>query len=100
MCFTCGGPLNTSSVSSPAKPFSLVAKGTLCQALKVSRWIQDCQAVVKGQDEPEAFSASSTSPNSPQVFDGAFGARPARSEERRVGIEAVSTGRYRWSPSQ
>src|SRR3546814_7046883 len=94
MCFTCGGPLNTSSVSSPAKPFSLVAKGTLCQALKVSRSLQDCQAVVKGQDEPEAFSASSTSPNSPQAFGGAFGSRPAcskasRSEEHTSELQSL-----------
>ena len=46
MCCTCSGELIVNSVSMPAKPFSLVPIGTLCQALKFSMCIQDGQPVV------------------------------------------------------
>src|SRR3546814_20221998 len=39
-------------------------------------------------------------PPAPRSVDGPRGPLPARSDERRGGKECVSTGRYRWSPSQ
>src|SRR3546814_11032276 len=41
-------------------------------------------------------------PSPLSAHNGFFGSKPfsqARSEERRVGKECVSTGRFRWSPN-
>src|ERR1022692_1414608 len=77
MCRTCTGPLNVSLVSSPPKPFSLVPKGMLCHALKLSNWTHDCQPVVNPQDMPAALSFSAATPTSGQVFGGLLGSSPA-----------------------
>src|SRR5689334_10064051 len=77
MCRTCNGELISNWVSSPAMPFTLVAIGTLCQALKFSIWVQVIQAAVKPQAAPAPrifFAASNTSG---QVFGGFEGSSPA-----------------------
>src|ERR1035437_1702399 len=69
--------LNTSLVFMPPKPFWLLAKGTLCQALMDSSCTQVCQAVVNGQAMPASLSLSASSSTSSQVLGGLFGSRPA-----------------------
>src|SRR5512146_1414921 len=77
MCFTCTGPLNSSRVPRPPKPFCSVANGTLCQALKLSSCTHDCQPVVNAHGAPEAFSFSIAGSISSHVFGGLFGSSPA-----------------------
>ena len=77
MCFTCTGPLNSIRVPRPPKPFSCVANGTLCQALKLSSCTHDCQPVVNAHEAPDAFSFAAASPTSGHVFGGLAGSRPA-----------------------
>src|SRR5512142_1622742 len=77
MCFTCTGPLNSSRVLRPPKPFCCVANGTLCHALKLSSWTQDCHPVVNAHGAPDAFSFSIACAISGHVFGGLFGSRPA-----------------------
>jgi hypothetical protein len=68
MCLTWSELLKANSVSNPAKPFSLVAKGTLCQELKFSSMDQDCQPMVKPHSAPpEAMILLENSPISSQV---------------------------------
>ena len=93
MCLTCSGLLKTNSVSSPAKPFSLVAKGTLCQALKFSSMDHDCQPMVKPHSAPpEAMIFFENSPISSQV-SGAR-SRPAFSKaflfQNTTGVEELN----------
>src|SRR5258708_12713484 len=77
MCVTCTGPLNSSRVPGPPRPFSCEANGTLCQALKLSSWTHDCQPVVKPHAAPDALSFAAACSTSGQVFGGLFGSRPA-----------------------
>ena len=74
---TCSGPLNASRASVPPKPLFFVANSTLCQAEKLSSWVQPCQEVVSGQAMPLAFSLAAASVTSGQVVGGLFGSRPA-----------------------
>ena len=57
---TNSGPLNSSRASVPPKPLALVANSVLCQAEKLSSWVQPCQEVVSGQALPLAFRSSSS----------------------------------------
>jgi hypothetical protein len=67
-----------SSVSKPAKPFSLVAKGTLCSAERFSSCTHEGQPVVKPQvAPPAAMILRAASASSGQVCGGALGSRPA-----------------------
>src|SRR6185437_11410156 len=77
MCMVCTGPLNSSFVPRPPKPFCIVAKGTLCHALKLSSCTHDCQPVVNGHGAPEALSFSIAGSISSHVFGGVFGSSPA-----------------------
>ncbi len=77
MCMVCTGPLNSSRVPRPPKPFCSVANGTLCQALKLSSWTHDCQPVVKAHGTPAALSLSAYWISSGQVAGGFSGSRPA-----------------------
>src|SRR5436190_458028 len=77
MCLTCRGELIWNCASKPAIPFSRVAIGTLCQALKFSICSHEGQLVVYGQACPEAFSLSAMTRNSFHVFGGLVGSRPA-----------------------
>src|ERR1700704_2415565 len=77
MCLTWTGPLNCSRVPTPPRPFSSVANGTLCQALKLSSWTHDCQPVVNPQVAPDALSFAAACSTSGQVFGGLAGSRPA-----------------------
>src|SRR5205823_12282802 len=74
------GPLNTSFASEPAKPFSLVRYGWLCQAEKLSSCVHTCQPVVNGQAWPEALSLAIAATTSGQVCGGRFGSSPAFSK--------------------
>ena len=81
MCLTCSGPLNTSLGSLPAKPFSLVANGTLCQAEKLSNCTHDCHPVVNPQAAaPAALIFAAAAITSGQVAGARFGSRPAFSK--------------------
>src|ERR687888_131763 len=77
MCLTWTGPLNTSLASGPAKPFSLVRNGTLCQAEKLSSCVQVCQAVVNGHATPAALSLAIAATTSGHVCGARLGSRPA-----------------------
>src|SRR5207344_3557157 len=74
---TCTGPLNTSLASGPAKPFSLVRNGWLCQAEKLSSCVHVCQPVVNGQACPDALSLAIAATTSGQVCGARFGSSPA-----------------------
>jgi hypothetical protein len=65
---TCTGPLNTSLASEPAKPFSLVRNGTLCQAEKLSSCVHVCQPVVNGHACPDALSLAIAATTSGHVW--------------------------------
>src|SRR5689334_12287699 len=73
----CSGGLNASRVSSPPKPLFLVAKRVLCQAEKLSSWVQLIQLVVYGHLWPLAFSLAAASATSGQVVGGLSGSSPA-----------------------
>src|SRR4051812_2481112 len=77
---TCSGPLNTSFASEPAKPFSFVRYGWLCQAEKLSSCVQTCQPVVNGHACPDALSFAMAPTTSGHVCGGRFGSRPAFSK--------------------
>src|SRR5437588_1683028 len=77
---TCVGPLNTSLASEPAKPFSLVRYGRLCQVEKLSSCVHTCQPVVNGHAWPDAFSFAMAATTSGQVCGARFGSRPAFSK--------------------
>src|SRR5579859_8116767 len=77
ICRTCRGSLNVNRVSVPARPFSLVPIGMLCQAAKFSMWIHDGQLVVYTHACPAARSLSASARNSFHVFGGLFGSSPA-----------------------
>src|SRR5207247_5230128 len=74
---TCVGLLTASRVSSPPKPLRLVANSTLCQAEKLSSWVQLTQLVVNGHLWPLALSLAAASATSGQVLGGLSGSRPA-----------------------
>src|SRR6187549_2193918 len=74
---TCSGLLNARRVSRPPKPLFLVAYRTLCQAEKLSSWVQLIQLVVNGHLWPDAFSLAAASATSGQVLGGFSGSRPA-----------------------
>src|SRR5207247_5718822 len=61
---TCSGVLKASRVSSPPKPLRLVANSTLCQAEKLSSWVQLTQLVVNGHLWPLALSLAAASATS------------------------------------
>src|SRR5947209_4357521 len=71
------GLLNSSTVSSPSRPFALLASGRLCQALKFSICAQLTQAEVKPQGRPAARNFFAASKVSGQVFGGLSGSSPA-----------------------
>src|ERR1700694_328332 len=70
------GPLNTSLASEPEKPLSLVRKGTLCQAEKLSSCVHVCQPVVNGQACPEALSLAIAATTSGHVCGARLGSSP------------------------
>ena len=74
---TCSGPLKTSRVSVPPKPLPLVANSVLCQAEKLSSWVQLTQLVVNGHLWPLAFSLAAARATSAQVVGGLSASRPA-----------------------
>jgi hypothetical protein len=74
---TCRGELTFMRASSPARPFCLVANSTLCQAEKLSSWVQPCQAVVNGHLWPLAFSYAAAATTTGQVLGAFSGSRPA-----------------------
>jgi hypothetical protein len=74
---TCSGEVMLSRVSMPLKPLRLVANSTLCQAEKLSSWVQLCQVVVNGHLWPLALSLAAASASSGQVLGGELGSRPA-----------------------
>ena len=61
----------------PRRPFCLLANSTLCQAEKLSSWVQLIQLVVNGHAWPLAFSLAAASVTSGQVVGALFGSRPA-----------------------
>src|SRR5258708_34238281 len=71
------GVLNLSSVSTPSRPFALVANGRLCQALNCSICVQVIQAGTTAQFAPPAFSFLAAAKVSGQVFGGFSGSSPA-----------------------
>src|ERR1700694_4312415 len=77
ICRVWTGPLTASSASAPEKPFSLVRKGTLCQAEKLSSCVHVCQPVVNGQACPEALSFAIAATTSGQVCGARLGSSPA-----------------------
>ena len=74
---TCSGELKVRRASVPRMPLPLVANSTLCQAEKLSSWVQLTQLVVNGHLWPLAFSLAAASVTSGQVFGGFSGSRPA-----------------------
>ena len=74
---TCSGVVTFSRAFRPVKPLRWVANSTLCQAEKLSSWVQLCQAVVKGHLWPLALSKAAARASSGQVFGGVFGSSPA-----------------------
>src|SRR5690348_769590 len=77
MCRVWTGPLKTSLGSFPAKPFCSVANGTLCQALKLSSCVHDCQPVVNGHATPAALSFAMSATTACHVTGGLFASMPA-----------------------
>src|SRR5215475_1970785 len=77
MCRTCSGVLKASRVSSPPKPLFLVANSVLCQAEKLSSWVQLIQLVVNGHLCPLALSLAAANATSGHVFGGVSGSSPA-----------------------
>src|ERR1700693_3129196 len=77
MCLIWRGLLNTSLASAPPNPFSLVRKGTLCHAEKLSSWVHVCQPVVNGQACPEALSFAIAPTTSGHVCGARLGSSPA-----------------------
>src|SRR5215472_868069 len=72
------GPLNSSLGSVPANPFCSEAKGTLCQALKLSSCVHDCQPVVNAQGVAfEALILAIAATTACHVNGGWLGSRPA-----------------------
>ena len=74
---TCSGVLIASRVSMPPKPLFLVANSVLCQAEKLSSWVQLCQLVVNGHLWPLALSLAAASATSGQVDGGRSVSMPA-----------------------
>ena len=61
----------------PRMPLPLVANSVLCQAEKLSSWVQLIQLVVKGHLWPLAFSLAAAKATSGQVVGGFSGSLPA-----------------------
>src|SRR2546425_2292580 len=80
MCRVWTGPLKTSLASEPAKPLSLLRKGTLCHAEKLSSCVHVCHPVVNGQACPEALSLAIAPTTSGQVCGARLGSSPAFSK--------------------
>src|SRR5882672_1803849 len=74
---TCSGVLRASLVSRPLKPLRLVANSTLCQAEKLSSWVQLTHEVVNGHLWPAAFRRAAASTTSGHVFGGFSVSSPA-----------------------
>src|SRR5215207_9229140 len=74
---TCRGELTFMRASRPDSPLFLLANSTLCQAEKLSSWVQPCHAVVKGHLWPEAFSLAAARATSGQVAGALSGSSPA-----------------------
>src|SRR5215470_17279535 len=78
ICRTCTGPLKVSFGSLPANPFCSVANATLCQVLKLSSWVQDCQPVVNAHgNTPDALIFAAAATTACQVSGGWLGSSPA-----------------------
>src|SRR6476661_4087239 len=74
---TCSGELIFMRASGPPRPLLLVANSTLCQAEKLSSWVQPCQAVVNGHLWPLALSLAAARATSGQVAGALVVSRPA-----------------------